>query len=165
MQSGDRFSSGAAAARKEPREHRLAGHRLDAQHLRHRRVVRQKREPRRLVGPAENPADEAQHPVSQIVGVVAGRRVVQHRAQLLPQTRLGDELCPATSPSCVVWRFSVKPIRIDITTSLVPKSSRTVWFAVVSTVSSHVMFTPSTTPNGALFGDHRFNCMSSTESP
>jgi hypothetical protein len=64
------------------------------------------------------------------------------------------------SPPCAVRRWSVKPIRIDFTPSLVPKSSRTVWFAVSSTALLVICFTPSTTPNGAPFGDYVFNCMS-----
>lgn len=35
------------------------------------------------------------------------------------------------NPPGAVRRWSVKPIRIDFTPSLVPKSSRTVWFASV----------------------------------
>jgi hypothetical protein len=51
----------------------------------------------------------------------------------------------------------VKPIRIDFTPLLVPKSNRTVWFAVVSTASVVFCFTPTTTPNGAPSGDYRVN--------
>jgi hypothetical protein len=57
----------------------------------------------------------------------------------------------------------VKPIRIDFIPSLVPKSKRTVWFAVVSTDSVFVLFTPATTPNGAPFGDYIVNCMTPAE--
>jgi hypothetical protein len=63
------------------------------------------------------------------------------------------------NPPCAVRRWSVKPIRIDFTPSLVPKSSRTVWFAVLSTASVVLSIVPSTTPNGAPFDDHRFICM------
>ena len=55
--------------------------------------------------------------------------------------------------------YVVKPIRIDFTPSLVPKSNRTVWFAVLSTALLVICFTPSTTPNGALFGDHLFKSL------
>ena len=41
-----------------------------------------------------------------------------------------------------------------------PKSNRTVWFAVLSTALLVICFTPSTTPNGALFGDYSFIRMS-----
>jgi hypothetical protein len=57
----------------------------------------------------------------------------------------------------------VKPIRIDFTPSLVPKFSRTVWFAVLSAASVVLSIVTSTTPNGAPLGDHFFNCMSPAE--
>lgn len=38
-------------------------------------------------------------------------------------------------PSCAVRRWSVEPVRIDYTRTLVPNSRRTVWFAVLSTAS------------------------------
>ena len=52
---------------------------------------------------------------------------------------------------------------LDFTPFLVPKSSRTVWFASVRGVNVVLCFTPSTTPNGALFGDHDVICMSPAE--
>jgi len=58
----------------------------------------------------------------------------------------------------------VKLIRIDFTPSLVPKFNRTVWFASSGDVNVVVLFTPSTTPNGAPVGDYRFNCMSPAQS-
>jgi hypothetical protein len=67
------------------------------------------------------------------------------------------KLVHTANPPCAVRRWSVKPIRIDCTPFLVPKSSRTVWFASVWGVNVVLCFTPSMTPNGALFGDY---CMS-----
>src|SRR5687768_15469106 len=63
------------------------------------------------------------------------------------------------NPPCAVRRWSVKPIRIDFTPSFVSKSNRTVWFAVLSTALVVLCFTPSTTPNGAPFGDYTVYCM------
>jgi hypothetical protein len=76
----------------------LTGHRLDAEHLGHRRVVRQVRDPRQLVGPAEDATDETQRRVARIIGVRTGRRMRQHRAQLLPQAPLRDEARPHRQP-------------------------------------------------------------------
>ncbi len=46
------------------------------------------------------------------------------------------------NPLCAVRRWSVKPIRIDFTPSLVPKSSRTVLFASVWGVKVDLSCTP-----------------------
>jgi len=56
---------------------------------------------------------------------------------------------------------SGKTIRIDFTPSLARKSSCTVWFATSTVASVILSIVPSTTPNGAPFGDHHLHCMNS----
>lgn len=94
VQAGEGLAGTAATAREEPREGRLAGHGLDAQHLGHRRVMRQVGDSRQLVRAAEDTANKAQRGVGRVVGVGTGRGMRQHRAQLLPQASLRNETRP-----------------------------------------------------------------------
>jgi hypothetical protein len=82
------------AAREEARERRLTRDRFDPEHLGHRRIVRQMCDPRQLVRPAQDAADEPKRGVARIIGVRARRRMRQHRPQLLAQTPLGDKPRP-----------------------------------------------------------------------
>lgn len=99
VQTGQRLPGAAAAPREEARQRRLARDRLDAEHLRHRRIVRQMRHAGELVRPAQDPADKTQRGVARIVRVRTRRRVRQHRPQLLPQSTLRDEPCSHCQPA------------------------------------------------------------------
>lgn len=110
-------------------------------------------------GTAEDAPDKAQRSISWIISVGTARRVGQHPAQLLAQALFGHKSGPRRQfPVRGQTRWSVKPIRMDFTPSLVPKFSRTVWFASARSVNVVVMFTPSTPPNGAPLGDYLFIC-------
>jgi hypothetical protein len=99
VQTRQRFAGAATALREETRERRLTRDRFDAEHLGHRRIVRQMRDPRQLVRPAEDAADKTQRRVARIIGVGTGRRMRQHRAQLLAQAPLRDKPSPHRQPA------------------------------------------------------------------
>ncbi len=97
--------------------------------------MRQVGDPRQLVGAAEDADDEAQCCVGQIVGIWTGRSIGPHRPQLLPQTPFSDKTGPHRQPAVRRLALIGKANPYRRYPSLVPKSSRTVWFATSNVAS------------------------------
>ena len=94
MQRGKSLTRALAKRREEARQRRLARHRLDAEHLRERRILPQVGDARKLVRPAQDAAQEAQRHIRRIVGMVALRRMRQHLRQLCAKRALVQKLRP-----------------------------------------------------------------------
>jgi hypothetical protein len=119
---------------------------------RHRRVVRQVRDSRQLVRPAEDPADKAQRRVHRVVGVGTGRRMRQHRRAAAP-AGLASVMKPRPHRQSPVRGQPLvgeaDPHRLHPVFGAQIQPHRLVRLRREALTSS-VSCTPPTTPNGAL---------------